>query len=67
MTSRIVSLVLAVTLAVSACSTPARRQPFSQPPLRPPMPPGSVFDDFLGPAGSPPNNALWDYDIGPYQ
>ena len=28
---------------------------------------GPAFDNFLGPAGSPPNNALWDYDIGPYQ
>jgi beta-glucanase (GH16 family) len=26
-----------------------------------------VFDDFNGPAGSPPDGALWDYDVGPHQ
>jgi beta-glucanase (GH16 family) len=24
----------------------------------------AVFDDFIGPAGSPPNPNLWDYDVG---
>ena len=65
MNSRTISLVLAVTLAACACSYPARPQPLSPPPAQPP--PGWVFDDFLGPAGSPPDSALWDYDIGPYQ
>jgi beta-glucanase (GH16 family) len=31
-----------------------------------PLPtPGTVYDDFLGPAGSPPDMRIWDYDIGP--
>ena len=67
MTNRIISLVLAVALAMCGCAGRARSQAFSQPPAQPPMPPGSVFDDFNGPAGSLPNSALWDYDIGPYQ
>jgi len=25
---------------------------------------GATFDDFVGPAGSPPNRDLWDYDLG---
>jgi beta-glucanase (GH16 family) len=67
MNGRIVSLVVAAALAVSACSGPAQPQPSAQQPPVAPMPPGSVFDNFLGPSGSRPNSALWAYDVGPYQ
>jgi beta-glucanase (GH16 family) len=30
-----------------------------------PIASGVIFDDFLGPAGSPPNPALWSHDVGP--
>lgn len=29
--------------------------------------PGTVVDDFDGPAGAPPNPALWTYDLGPWR
>lgn len=67
MNSRTISLVLAIVLAACACSYPAQPQPLSSPSARPPAPPGSRFDDFLGPSGAPPDSTLWDYDIGPYQ
>ena len=50
---------MAVTVA-AACSSPA-------PSSRPTTPPGTVVDNFDGPAGTPPSPALWDYDVGPYQ
>jgi beta-glucanase (GH16 family) len=63
-TNRIVSLVVAVTLVVCGCAGPGRSETLPARPPQPALPPGSVFDDFLGPAGSLPDSALWDYDIG---
>ena len=66
MNKRTVSLFLTVALALCACSP----RPSPQPSLSRPQPtavPGTVFDDFNGPPGAPPNSALWDYDVGPYQ
>ena len=68
MRSRTICLVLAVTLALCACSRPSRTpQPLSPARGQRPIASQAVFDDFQGPAGSPPNSAIWDYDIGPYQ
>ena len=70
MRSRLVSLIWAIMLAVGGCSPSSSPQPPAPPSSSPPAPsavPGTVFDDFDGPAGSAPNSALWDYDLGPYQ
>jgi beta-glucanase (GH16 family) len=52
MTARIVSITLALMLALYSCAGRAAATP------------GEVLDDFLGPAGSPPSPNLWDYDVG---
>jgi beta-glucanase (GH16 family) len=52
MTTRIIRIIL--TLMLSLCSGSFRATAES----------GTVFDDFNGPAGSPPNPALWDYQVG---
>ena len=77
MTSRIVAVVSAVMLVACACNPTSwpqssARNPTSwprpsAPPQQPPVVPGTVFDDFDGPAGAAPNSQLWDYDLGPYQ
>jgi beta-glucanase (GH16 family) len=64
---RAVSIALAITVVVSACSGPARPQGPESPLTQPKSPPGTVFDDFNGPAGSTPDRATWDFDVGPYQ
>jgi beta-glucanase (GH16 family) len=58
-TRRVASVLLAVVLAGAvALATPNRAGPH-------PAPPPLIFsDDFDGPAGSPPNPALWGYDVG---
>jgi beta-glucanase (GH16 family) len=52
MTTRIVCIVLTLMLPLCSCSAQARATP------------GGVFDDFSGPAGSPPNPAYWGYITG---
>jgi beta-glucanase (GH16 family) len=52
MTTRTVHFILALMLALGSCSGPATAT----------FP--VVFDDFHGPAGSPPNPGLWGYDVG---
>jgi len=66
-TNRMVSLVVAAAMVASGCSVPEPSQTPPAPPRPSTMPPGTVFDDFVGPAGSLPDSALWDYDVGPYQ
>jgi beta-glucanase (GH16 family) len=56
-------LSVVVIMSLAACSSLIRAAPQTAPP--PPAPYGAVLDDFNGPAGSPPNNQIWDYDIGP--
>lgn len=56
------AIALAVALAVASClSSPSAG---ATPPL---VPPGAVVDNFDGPAGSPPDPALWDLDLGPWR
>jgi beta-glucanase (GH16 family) len=62
-----VSLVVAAAMVASGCSVPEPSQTPPAPQRPSTMPPGTVFDDFVGPAGSLPDSALWDYDVGPYQ
>ena len=64
---RMVAFALAATMAAGGCSAPERSPALPDRPPQLALPPGSVFDDFVGPAGSLPDSALWDYDIGPYQ
>jgi beta-glucanase (GH16 family) len=52
MTTRIVRIVLTLMLALCSCSSQASATP------------GGVFEDFDGPAGSPPNSAYWSYLTG---
>lgn len=52
MTTRIVRIVLALILGVCSCSSQASATP------------DGVFEDFNGPAGSPPNPAYWSYVTG---
>ena len=60
--SRLIALVLAIALPLCA-SSPAQAQPGA--PVQAAQ--AAVFDDFDGRAGSLPNPALWNYDIGPHQ
>jgi len=50
--TRIISIVVALMLALVLCSGQATHAS------------SAVFDDFDGPAGSPPNPNLWGYDVG---
>jgi beta-glucanase (GH16 family) len=50
--SRLIYLLVTVVLVLCSCSFQANAMP------------EAVFDDFDGPAGSPPNPALWGYDLG---
>jgi beta-glucanase (GH16 family) len=52
MTTRTIHFILALMLALGSCSGQAVATP------------SAVFDDFVGPAGSPPNPDLWGYDVG---
>jgi beta-glucanase (GH16 family) len=52
MKTRIILMIFALTFSQCSCSVVAGAEP--------PM----VFDDFKGPAGSPPDPKLWDYDVG---
>lgn len=54
------ALTLALVLAVSGCAASSSAD-------IPARPPGTVVDNFDGPAGSLPDPALWDYDLGPWQ
>jgi beta-glucanase (GH16 family) len=58
-------LAASLMLSVSACGATPR--PSSHAPVEPRAVEGEVFDDFDGPAGSPPNQALWDPNVGPYR
>jgi beta-glucanase (GH16 family) len=49
---RITCIVLALVLALCACEEKAMATD------------NSVFDDFDGPAGAPPNSKIWGYDLG---
>jgi beta-glucanase (GH16 family) len=49
---RIICIILTVMLALCSCSEQATATA------------DTVFDDFDGPAGSPPNPKIWDYDLG---
>jgi beta-glucanase (GH16 family) len=56
MTTRTIHFILTLVLALTLwCSSWGRATA---------MPPSAVFDDFVGPAGSPPNPGLWGYDVG---
>jgi len=52
MTTRIIYIVLTLMLALCSCSSRVSATP------------GAVFEDFNGPAGSPPNPAYWSYLTG---
>jgi beta-glucanase (GH16 family) len=52
MMARTIHFILALMLSLGSCSGQATAT----------LP--AVFDDFDGPAGSPPNPGLWDYDVG---
>jgi beta-glucanase (GH16 family) len=52
MTTRIIYVIFALVLALGLCSGQTAKAS------------SAVFDDFKGPAGSPPNPAQWDYDVG---
>ncbi|MCV7099759.1 glycoside hydrolase family 16 protein [Mycobacterium palustre] len=52
MTTRFSCVIFAVVLALGLCSG------------RPALASTAVFDDFTGPAGTPPNPDLWGYDVG---
>lgn len=55
------ALPLVVAVLFSGCTAPSSSADTTAPP------PGIVTDDFNGPAGAPPDPALWDYDVGPWQ
>ena len=55
-----VAWLSALSLVVSSCSAPSPAQ------VPAALPPGTVIDNFDGPAGAPPNPALWGYDTGPW-
>ena len=56
MKRRFLTLILAVTLTGSTCPAVASAQS-----------PGTIIDNFDGPAGSLPDPALWDFDLGPWR
>lgn len=53
--------LVAATILLNGCTA---ESPAETPPS---LPPGTVIDDFDGPAGAPPNPALWGYDLGPWR
>lgn len=56
---RVSALAVAAALVLSGCAAPSSADTLGSP--------GFVVDDFEGPAGSAPNPAIWDYDLGPWQ
>lgn len=60
-------LLLAATLPFCISPYNAAAVPKSPVPVEPQAGSTTVFDGFDGPAGAPPNQALWDPAVGPYR
>jgi beta-glucanase (GH16 family) len=64
-TGRFFCILLPIILTQCACLAQSQPRLASLVPTPLPVNSSAVFDDFMGPAGSRPNDHIWGYDIDP--